>query len=343
MYINFMTEENKNLYIYYWLLLITFLVAIMIIVGGLTRLTDSGLSITEWDLFEGILPPLTLSAWEMYFNLYKETSEYKLINSSMTLDEFKVIFWWEYIHRLLGRFIGLVYVLPLVYFSFKKFLNKKKIKSLYFIFFLILIQGFVGWYMVQSGLTERTDVSHFRLSLHLTLAFVIYILLVWNILNYRLKQIDKFNSFLPYNLSKFFLLLVLIQISIGAFVSGLDAGQIYNTWPLMNFNYFPDDSSLLDLFSVKAFNEPSLVQFIHRNMAYLIIFVFSIIFYLVFKFEKFFYLKKIVLYTSILLLFQVFFGVLTVIKGAPIFLASLHQLGSILLITASLVLVYKNS
>ena len=339
MYINFMIEENKNHYIYYWLLLITFLVALMIIVGGLTRLTDSGLSITRWDLFAGIIPPLTTSDWEIYFSLYKEIPEYKLINLDMTLDQFKLIFWWEYIHRVLGRIIGLLYFLPLVFFSYKKYIDKKYSRSLYLIFFLILIQGLVGWFMVKSGLTERTDVSHYRLSLHLTLAFVIYICLVWNLLKYRIKKSDKFGSFLPYNLPKFFLILILIQISIGAFVSGLDAGQIYNTWPLMNLDYFPNDSVLMDLFSIKAFNEPSLVQFIHRNMAYLIIFIYSIIFFLVFKFEKFFYLKKIMLIMAVFLLLQVFFGVLTVLKNAPIVLSSLHQLGSILLITSSLFLV----
>ena len=135
MYSNFMNEENKDIYISYWLLLITFLVALMIIVGGLTRLTDSGLSITKWDVITGIIPPLNLTDWHLYFDQYKKIPEFKLLNSSMTLQEFKVIFWWEYIHRLLGRIIGFFYILPLIYFTLKKALNKKKLFQLYLIFF----------------------------------------------------------------------------------------------------------------------------------------------------------------------------------------------------------------
>ena len=148
MYINFMNEDNKNIYISSWLLLITFLIVLMIIVGGLTRLTDSGLSITRWQLFSGFLPPLNSSDWENYFNLYKEIPEFKIQNYSMTLLEFKVIFWWEWAHRFLGRLIGICFLLPLAYFTVK--LGFKSLKRLYFIFFLICFQGFVGWYMVSS-------------------------------------------------------------------------------------------------------------------------------------------------------------------------------------------------
>ena len=150
----------------------------MIVVGGLTRLTDSGLSITRLDLFIGIIPPMSISEWNESFSLYKQIPEYKLLNSAMTLEQFKVIFWWEYIHRLLGRIIGLFYLIPLFYFTFKKVVKKNSLISLYLILFLIIFQGFVGWYMVKSGLTERTDVSHYRLTLHLSLAFIIYILLL---------------------------------------------------------------------------------------------------------------------------------------------------------------------
>ena len=175
-----MIEENKNIYISYWLLLITFLVSLMIVVGGLTRLTDSGLSITNWDLFSGIIPPLSLNDWEKLFLLYKEIPEYRLLKSSMTLDQFKSIYWWEYIHRLLGRIVGLLYFIPLLFFTYKKLIKKSSVFSFYLILFLIFFQGFIGWYMVSSGLTEKTDVSHYRLAIHLTLAFIIYILLLWN-------------------------------------------------------------------------------------------------------------------------------------------------------------------
>ena len=338
-----MIKKNVNTYISYWLLLITFLVALMIIVGGLTRLTDSGLSITKWDLFSGILPPLSLKDWEKSFSLYKEIPEYKYLNSSMTLDQFKIIYWWEYIHRLLGRIVGLFYFLPLLYFTYKKVLNKKSLISLYLVFILILFQGFIGWYMVQSGLVERIDVSHYRLALHLTLAFIIFILLVWNFLKHRNQKVLIPNNRLPFYLPVFFIFFILLQISLGAFVSGLDAGQIYQTWPLMNQSYFPDDSNLNDLFSIKAFETPSLVQFMHRNMAYLSILLFVLIATIIYRNNDFIYLRKITVMIFIFLFLQIFLGILTILSGAQIILASMHQIGSIFLITTSLILVFKNS
>ena len=343
MYINFMTMKYKDIYISYWLLLITFLVALMIFVGGLTRLTDSGLSITRWDLISGILPPLSLNDWEKSFSLYKQIPEYKLINLSMTLEQFKTIYWWEYIHRLLGRFVGLFYLIPLSYITFKKVIKKNSLISLYIILILIFVQGFIGWYMVKSGLTERTDVSHYRLSLHLTLAFVIFILLLWNYFKYKNQKTLIRNKKLPSYLLIFFTFCILVQISIGAFVSGLDAGQIYQSWPLMNHGYFPDDSSPKDLFSMKAFDTPSIVQFVHRNVAYFIILLFSFIAIIIFRNKDFIYLRSAVLLVFIFLFLQTLLGILTVLSGAQIVLASMHQIGSIFLIATSLILVFKNS
>tara|TARA_B100000686_G_scaffold328101_1_gene387707 strand:+ start:82 stop:1107 length:1026 start_codon:yes stop_codon:yes gene_type:complete len=338
-----MHDENKDVYIYFWLLLITLLVALIIVIGGLTRLTDSGLSITNWDLFSGILPPLNIKEWEHFFSLYKEIPEYKLINSSMTLEEFKVIYWWEFIHRLLGRLIGILYLVPLIYFTWKKIINKKYLISFYLIFLLILLQGFVGWYMVKSGLVDRTDVSHYRLSLHLTLAFVIFGFLLWNLLKYKNNNKFMVNIKLPYFLPNIFLVCILLQISLGAFVSGLDAGKIYQTWPLMGENYFPNDSSVDQLFLLNLFDNPSLVQFIHRNVAYLIFFLFLFIAYIVFKNNNFSHLRNITLFLFLIILLQIFLGIVTVLSGANIFVASLHQIGSIILFTAALILVFKNS
>ena len=343
MYINFMIEENKNAYISYWLLLITLLVALMIIVGGLTRLTDSGLSITKWDLFSGILPPLSLNDWEKSFLLYKKIPEYSLLNSSMTLDEFKNIYWWEYIHRLLGRIVGLLYFIPLLYFTYKKLIKKKSLIYFYLILFLIFFQGFIGWYMVRSGLTERTDVSHYRLALHLSLAFIIFILLLWNYFEYKTQQLLISNKKLPFHLPILFIFCLFFQVCVGAFVSGLDAGQIYQTWPLMNQSYFPDDSNLKDLFSMKAFETPSIVQFIHRNIAYFIILLFSFIATIIYRNDDFAHLRNTALLVFIFLFLQIFLGILTVLSGAQIIVASMHQIVSILLITTSLILVFKNS
>ena len=259
-----------------WLALMFIIISIMIVVGGLTRLTDSGLSITEWQLFSGFLPPLSSLEWNNYFDLYKKIPEYKIQNYEMTLSEFKIIFWWEWAHRFLGRLIGILFLLPLLFFTFK--LGIKKLLNLYLIFFLICFQGFIGWYMVSSGLVERVDVSHFRLSIHLLIAFIILSLVLWCYLNLNVKKIDqkKIEPALPL----IFLLTIFFQIVIGAFVSGMDAGKIYNSWPLMGDTYFPNDNKFSNLFMLSAFNDPSLVQFIHRNLAYLI-FIFYI--YLVFK------------------------------------------------------------
>ena len=180
MYIENNTIKNQ---ISFWLGTMFWLIAFMIFVGGLTRLTDSGLSITKWELFSGFLPPLNDDKWIEYFDQYKLIPEFKLQNYSMTLSEFKIIFWWEWIHRFLGRLIGLSILIPLIFFSFK--LNKNRLISLYLIFLLVCFQGFVGWYMVASGLVDRIDVSHFRLSAHLFIAFLILSCLIWYYLNLK--------------------------------------------------------------------------------------------------------------------------------------------------------------
>ena len=197
--------DNKQLknYISFWLASMFWIISLMIIVGGLTRLTDSGLSITEWQLFSGFLPPINESQWQNYFDLYKKIPEFKLQNHTMNLKEFKIIFWWEWIHRFLGRLIGLSFLIPLVYFTFK--LGFRKMKNLYFIFILICFQGFIGWYMVSSGLVDRVDVSHFRLSIHLLIAFFILSLIFWNFL--KIKNIsfprNNLNKLIPIFFSKF--------------------------------------------------------------------------------------------------------------------------------------------
>ena len=260
--------DNKVLkkYISLWLVSMFWVIAIMIIVGGLTRLTDSGLSITQWQLFSGIFPPFNETQWNQYFELYKKIPEYNLQNHSMTLEEFKVIFWWEFIHRFLGRLIGILFFVPLIFFTLK--LGFKKILSLYLIFILICFQGFIGWYMVSSGLVDRVDVSHYRLSLHLVLAFIIISLIFWNYLSLRNINLSfkKINRQIPI----IFILIIFLQICIGAFVSGMDAGKIYNSWPLMGSGFFPDDNSIKNLFYLSALNDPSMVQFMHRSLAYLI-------------------------------------------------------------------------
>ena len=186
--------ENNQIkkYVSLWLILMFSLISIMIVVGGLTRLTASGLSITEWQLFSGFFPPLNKNDWIYFFDLYKKIPEFTEQNYLMTINEFKVIFWWEWGHRFLGRVIGILFLLPLIFFTYKE--GFRKLINLYLIFFLICFQGFMGWYMVSSGLVDRVDGSHFRLSVHLIIAFLILSLILWNYLT--LKITYKLNNFL---------------------------------------------------------------------------------------------------------------------------------------------------
>ena len=330
--------DNKyKIYMSQWLLIMFLLVSAMILVGGLTRLTDSGLSITEWEFFKGFLPPLTYEAWISYFESYKKIPEFKLQNYSMTLNEFKVIFWWEWGHRFFGRIIGLGFLIPLVYFSFK--VGFKKLSNLYLILVLICIQGFLGWYMVQSGLVNKIDVSHFRLSIHLLFAFIILSLIFWNYL--KLNSTKKTKKLLKNYLPEFFLILIFIQIIFGAFVSGMDAGKIYNTWPLMGNSYFPDDNKIINLFKISALSDPSLVQYIHRNIAYLIFIIYALISFIVYK-QKIYFLKNSIIILGFVIFLQILLGILTILSGASILTSSFHQFSSILLVTATLYFLFKN-
>ena len=336
MYLN---DKNTKKYLYYWLITMFGLVSGIIVVGGLTRLTDSGLSITEWELFKGLLPPLSSSEWIYYFDLYKKIPEYKLQNFNMSLDEFKIIFWWEWFHRFLGRLIGIFFLIPLIYFTLK--MGIKKTISFHIIFILICFQGVVGWFMVSSGLVNRVDVSHFRLSLHLTTAFIILSLILWQILKLK-KTNEKQNQFIKYNLPSIFLFTIFLQIIIGAFVSGMDAGKIYNTWPLMGNNYFPDDNSFFNLFNLNALSDPSLVQFLHRNLAYVILLIFFIILYFVlnYKLLRFYSIIKIL---GTILVIQIILGILTILNGAQMLIASMHQISSIALISFSIYFLFLNT
>ncbi len=332
--------NNINKLFYYWLSLSFVLVFLMIIVGGLTRLTDSGLSITEWELFSGIFPPLDKSKWDQYFTLYKEIPQYKLLNYNMTLDEFKIIYYWEYFHRILGRIIGLFFLVPLILFYFTKKIDKKYLLICTSIFFLILIQGLVGWYMVKSGLTQNISVSHYRLSLHLSIAFIIIGLIYWTIINVKKSTTISLFVNKRYNYFFYFLIfLVFTQIILGAFVSGLDAGKIYQTWPLMDLTFFPSDVDISKTLDLLNFNNHSLVQFYHRNLAYFLSFYILIFGFFIFI-KKIYNLYKPFLYLFIFLIIQIFLGIFTLISGLNIYLASAHQICSLLLMLSVINLYY---
>tara|TARA_Y100000816_G_scaffold182487_1_gene132130 strand:+ start:635 stop:1660 length:1026 start_codon:yes stop_codon:yes gene_type:complete len=334
-------DKKVNNLFSYWLTGTLVLVFTTIIIGGLTRLTGSGLSITEWELFKGILPPLNNESWDNYFNLYKEIPQYKILNSSMSLQEFKFIFYWEYFHRVLGRVIGIFFLLPLIYFHIKHKIQKNFFLPCYIILFLIITQGIVGWYMVKSGLVNDVTVSHYRLSLHLTIAIIIISIIFWLLLN--LKNNTNLKFFLVTKSNAPFLLLILFiyfQIILGAFVSGLDAGKIYQTWPLMDNTYLPNDLVITNLKNLIDFENHSLIQFYHRNLAYFLILYILVLTFFVFRFGI------IKLYKSIFIILfflsiQITLGILTLTSGLNIYLASAHQITSVLLVFTAINLYYS--
>ena len=333
----FVNSDNYIKYLKLWLITLFLLIILMVAVGGLTRLTDSGLSITAWELFTGILPPLNMNEWDFYFSEYKKIPEYQNINYGMSLDEFKIIFYWEYAHRLLARIVGLISFIPLLFFSFSFRNNKFYSNKYYLIFLLVCLQGFMGWYMVSSGLIENNDVSHFRLSIHLTLALFILCLIFWFLLD--LFNTSKFKKKFSNLLLIFILILIVLQIILGAFLSGLNGGLIYNSWPDMNGSFTPNDVSINDYFNHQVLNNPSIIQFLHRLNSYILLF-----FVIILNYQ---FIKKRLNFNNILLfdfaiLLQIFLGIVTLISGVEIRYASLHQLGSIFVLSSYLLILYKN-
>jgi cytochrome c oxidase assembly protein subunit 15 len=321
-----------------WLYSMFILVFLIVAVGGLTRLTDSGLSITEWELFKGILPPLTDSKWLFYFDEYKKIPEYVEINYNMTLSEFKVIYYWEYGHRILARLIGLFSIIPIIYLFFKFKKERKNIFKYSVIFILICVQGFVGWFMVSSGLIENTDVSHYRLALHLSLALTILSIIFWFIM--ETIKISPFKKKFNNSFLNFFFILIILQIVLGAFLAGMDGGLIYNSWPDMNGNFLPNDISNIDLFLYSSLDNPSVVQFYHRFTAYLLFISLLFLNYYTYRTKIDF---KPVLILNIAIFVQIILGIVTLITGVKITYASLHQLGSVFVLTSFLYIKYKNT
>ncbi len=334
----FVNSDSYIKYLKLWLITLFLLIVSMVAVGGLTRLTDSGLSITAWELFTGILPPLNFNEWNNYFSEYKKIPEYKNINFGMTLNEFKVIFYWEYAHRLLARIVGLFSLLPLIFFSFKFKKHKFYSNKYYVIFLLVCLQGFIGWYMVTSGLITNNDVSHFRLSIHLSLALFLLCLIFWYILD--ISDLEKFKKKLSNLLLFSILFLIILQIILGSFLSGLDGSLIYNSWPDMNGFFFPNDVNIKDYMSSELFYNPSIIQFFHRLTAYILLSFIIILNYTTIK-NRFNFSNIFIFDIAILL--QIFLGIITLTSGADIKYASLHQLGSIFVLSSYILILYKNS
>ena len=340
------TELNLNFYkpIMIWLVLLTIMVLLIIVIGGLTRLTDSGLSMVDWRPLLGTIPPLNQNQWLTVFKNYQLSPEFIYVNKNMTLEEFKYIFWWEWFHRFFARLIGVVFLIPFLYFFIKKRMNIFFYRRFTIIFILGLIQGFVGWWMVKSGLQNDPYVSAYRLTFHLSNAIIIYSLLLWTSIEYFHLKSKKFFHFTS---KKFLILisifLVFITILSGGFMAGSHAGQSFNTYPLMNGKFIPDDIYLKELGIWNLFENTVTINFNHRWIATLtFIYTFSLFTYLFIK--KFIELNKIiVLLVLFTLSLQFFLGVMALLSNVAIQYASLHQTNSVLLLSILLLAYFKST
>ena len=331
-----------------WLLTGCFFVFGMVVVGGITRLTGSGLSITEWKVVTGVIPPLNEAQWNESFDHYKQIPQFKLINSNFTLQDYKYIFFWEFIHRFFGRMIGVVFLIGFAYFYYKKAIDKKLMPQLLFMFVLGGIQGFLGWYMVSSGLTENIRVSHIRLAIHLTFAFITFGYVFWVALKQlyydRITNVEGLTKYRT--LAKTLLGLVVLQVIYGAFVAGTKAGWAYNTWPKMGDDWIASSigfawaqngiSSLV--------NNIATVQFIHRDIAYLILLVVAFLWWKKDK-ETFFNAsqKQAIYFLGMLVSIQVALGIFTLLAGVPIWMGVTHQAVAFFVFAGSIYFLHRLS
>jgi cytochrome c oxidase assembly protein subunit 15 len=327
-----MKKDNKK--VIYWLLTGCILIFIMVIIGGITRLTDSGLSISNYKLITGTIPPIGETEWQEAFELYQQYPEFQKLHSHFTLEDFKSIYFWEWLHRVIGRLIGIVFIIPFLYFLVTKQLTKKTIKKCIVLLILGSFQGFLGWYMVKSGLVDRPDVSHFRLAAHLTTAFLTFAATLWVALDLifpEKKVIDKKFR----NLIIVGYLVLIFQIIYGAFVAGLKAGLLHNHWPLMNEGKFMHETVyILDPFYKNLIENPSGIQFIHRTFAYVVVIFILIIWYQAKKMNLTKYQNIAIDSLFILVGLQFLLGVLTIIYQVPLWLGVAHQVGAFFLLSA---------
>lgn len=320
-----------------WLILGAFLVLLMIVIGGITRLTESGLSIVQWKPITGIVPPMNETEWQKEFELYQTSPEFQLKNAHFTLSDFKKIFFWEYLHRFLGRLTGIIFIIPFLYFSFtRKIKDPKLFKNLLIILLLGALQGYAGWYMVQSGLVQNPRVSHYRLAIHLGLALILLCFIIWEILKIR-KPIINYNY--PKHqkiriLLRIGFVLLGIQMVFGAFMSGLKAGFIYPTFPKMGNEWLPQSvlNSFQEMGLLSLIENPITVQFIHRWLGISVL-LFILWLFILSRREVIssFQSKSIKMMLPISFL-QVMLGVFLLLFSVPIVLGVLHQLVAVSLL-----------
>ncbi len=328
-----MKKDNKK--VIYWLLTGCLLIFIMVVIGGITRLTHSGLSISNYKLISGTIPPMNETEWNDAFELYKQYPEYQKINNQFTLEDFKDIYFWEWLHRVIGRFIGVVFIIPFLYFLIRKQLTKPTIRKSIILMLLGGFQGFLGWFMVKSGLIDRPDVSHYRLAMHLTAAFITFAYTFWVALDliYPTKKVInvKFRNLIRLTLS-----VLLLQIIYGAFVAGLDAGLLHNHWPFMNDGQLIHESVYIEQTPViKNFIEgKSGVQFIHRYLAYIVVGLIVFVWYRSKQIEKNNTQTNSLHVLLIIVCIQFVLGIFTLLYRVPITLGILHQITAFFLLGA---------
>ncbi len=320
-------------------LCVTFLI---VIVGGSVRLTGSGLSMINWKPITKILPPLNEQEWSQQFHQYQQFPEYKKVNYSMTLAEYKSIYWWEYIHRILGRFLGLLFLIPFIIFKWQKKIEKTLQKKLFIIFLLGGLQGVLGWLMVKSGLSGKPHVSHYLLAMHLVLAYLIFCSILWIILSLCISGetlLKQRRNKVAFCLNQWLLFFLIIQVIYGAFAAGLKAGYIYNTFPLMGSSFFPNFAFGLQPLWINFFDNKGLVQFIHRNLGYLIFLLGSLFTYQMRNCSS---EQRLFINISFILLFlQVILGITILILAVPISLGVMHQGIALLLLSSYLICLHQ--
>jgi cytochrome c oxidase assembly protein subunit 15 len=325
-------ERTNRALVRWWLYLVCLLIFAMVMVGGATRLTDSGLSITEWKPIHGIIPPLSASDWQQELEKYRQIPEYQLQNKGMSMAEFQFIYWWEWGHRFLGRIIGFVFAIPLLFFWLTGRLEKRLKPRLLFLLFLGGLQGFIGWWMVKSGLVDRVDVSQYRLATHLTLACIIFAYALWVARGLALHSTQLVPPRILGIFAALTTLLVLFQIFLGGLVAGLDAGLTYNEWPLMGGSLIPDGLGFLEPIWRNWFENPVTVQFNHRMGAYLLVAVIAAQWLVARRSSAEAPHRRRTFLVLIVALLQATIGIATLVLQVPLHLALTHQAMAVILL-----------
>jgi cytochrome c oxidase assembly protein subunit 15 len=331
-------KNNPHKSIIIWLLAGCFLIYAMVVLGGITRLTHSGLSMVEWNMIVGSMPPMSNADWQVPFEKYKQSPEYLIVNNQFSLDEFKSIYWWEFIHRMLGRIIGVVFLIPFFYFLLKKKFDKPLFKKMLVLLALGALQGVLGWYMVKSGLQKDPHVSHYRLAAHLISAFTVFGFTFWYALDLLYpKNLEES----PMNkkvtrLTKITFGVIVLQIIYGAFVAGLKAGLFYNTFPKMGTSFFPETIFSFEPFWKNFFENPAGVQFIHRYIAYFVVIIVIFLWETARKMELTRLQRRASNFMIGVVCAQFLLGIITLLYAVPICVGVIHQTGAFVLFASCL-------